>query len=51
LDCGIDKTAVCKHCDVHVQDGVVLGADTRATADDTIADKNSKKLDRISDMI
>jgi len=33
------------------KDGVVLGADTRATSDSTVCDKNCEKIHRIHDMI
>ena len=29
----------------------MLGADTRATADDTVADKNTNKLEKIAETI
>jgi len=36
---------------VLAQDGVVLGADTRATEGSIVCDKNCEKIHRISDMI
>lgn len=38
-------------CGVVTSKGVVLGADTRATAGDTVVDKNCRKLHRLSDNI
>ena len=36
---------------VNTQDGVVLGADTRATEDTIVADKNCSKIHYIADNI
>lgn len=36
---------------VNMQDGVVLGADTRATEDTIVADKNCSKIHYITDSI
>jgi 20S proteasome alpha/beta subunit len=33
---------------MHVQDGVVLGADTRSTSGSTVADKNCEKIHYIA---
>jgi len=38
-------------CGVLYKDGVVLGADTRATSDTIVCDKNCEKIHRIFDMI
>ena len=38
-------------CDLARQGGVVLGADTRATEGDTVADKNCEKIHYIADNI
>ena len=35
-------------CLVYLQDGVVLGADTRATEDTVVADKNCSKIHYIA---
>jgi len=41
----------CSEIAVNVQDGVVLGADTRATEDTIVADKNCSKIHYIANNI
>lgn len=36
---------------LHFKDGVILGADTRATGGTTVMDKNIEKVERITDNI
>ena len=45
---GVHKSIACQLSCALLQDGVVLGADTRSTAGSTVADKNCEKIHYIA---